>query len=220
MNNSRSSIVTPLPIFPGAQFDVVVLASSAGGISVLKTLVERLPESFPAPIMVVQHRPAFQPDLLRQILAQRTPMRVVQAETGQPLVAGRVYVAPPGRHLEVSDQGLCQLTDGDRVNFCRPAADILFSSAARRFGSRTLGVVLTGFLHDGAAGTSAIRAAGGVVIAQDPSTCLASSMPLAAIRNGADFLLPPRAISAALVSLVATTGVAEMFGVGRFRRAA
>ena len=147
-------------------------------------------------------------------------MRVVRPISGESLKPGHVYVAPPGQHLRISNLGKCVLGTEDHENYCRPSADVLFRSAVRRFGSRTLGVVLTGFLDDGARGAAGIRAAGGVVIAQDPATCYAAQMPNAAIKAGADFILSPAEISSALASLVMTPGVAAMFGVGPYRRVA
>jgi two-component system chemotaxis response regulator CheB len=201
------------------EIDVVVIAASAGGIPVLERIMSRLPEWFPAPILVVQHMSPRLRSVLPEILARRSALTVREAKDGALLLPGHVYVAPPDRHLEVRGD-YCALSDRERVNFTRPAADVLFASAARSYGSRTLGVVLTGYLKDGAEGSAIIRKAGGVVIAQDPSTCLASGMPEAAIRSGADFIVDPHYLPRALVSLVVVPGVTAMFGVGRYRPAA
>jgi two-component system chemotaxis response regulator CheB len=201
-------------VFPRASFDVVVIAASFGGREALEQVLGPLPPDFPAPLLVVRHVDPNSAGYLPALLARRTRLSVKHAEPGERLRAGTVYVAPPGRHLLVVDGGRCSLSDEPRVNFARPAADRLFTSAVESFGARTLGVVLTGFLHDGAAGAAAIRRLGGVVLAQDPETCAAPDMPLAAIGRGAVHLtMPPAALAAALVSLVAVPGVPEVFGL-------
>jgi two-component system chemotaxis response regulator CheB len=205
-----------------AGFDVVVVASSLGGRAALERVLAPLPADFPAPVLVVQHLSDRGPSLLPALLARRVHLAVRPALAGERLRAGTVYVAPPGRHLVVArdcrsggeaEVGLC---DGPRVSFARPAADRLFASAAEAFGARTLGVVLTGRLFDGAAGAAAIRAAGGVVLAQDPATCEAPDMPRAAIRRRVvDLVLPPGALGAALIGLVMVPGVPALLGLGR-----
>lgn len=193
---------------------MVVVAASLGGREVLEQLLAPLPADFPAPVLVVQHvgdRASHLPELL----ALRTQRPVRHAVTGERPRAGVVYVAPPGRHLAVDANGRCALREGHRVSFARPAADVLFRSAAAAFGARTLGVVLTGRLSDGAAGAEAIRQAGGVVLVQEPATCRAPDMPLAALRRGAAHLaLPPAVLASALVGLVAVPGVPALFGLG------
>jgi two-component system chemotaxis response regulator CheB len=203
------------PAFPSAAFDVVVVAASLGGRQALEPVLGPLPGDFPAPIMVVQHLSPSAPNhLLPALLAPQTRLRVKQAEPGERLRGATVYVAPPGRHLLVVRDGVCECSDGPRISAARPAADLLFASAADTFGARTLGVLLSGRLHDGAAGAAAIRRAGGVVLAQDPATCRAPEMPCAAIRSGAaQLVLPPATIAAALVGLVAVPGVRELFGL-------
>jgi two-component system chemotaxis response regulator CheB len=197
-----------------AGFDVVVIAASLGGRETLERVLGPLPVDFPAPIVVVQHLHPLSPGCLPGLLARRTALAVVHARPEAPLRGGTVYVAPPGRHLLVTRARRCALSDGPRVNFARPAADLLFASAAESFGARTLGVVLTGRLSDGASGAAAIRRAGGVVLAQDPATCVAPDMPRATIeRAGAQFVLPPATLAAALIALVALPGVPSLFGL-------
>jgi two-component system chemotaxis response regulator CheB len=206
---------TSCPTFPHTAFDVVVVGASLGGRAVLEALLAPLPADFPAPILVAQHIDERMRSHLPELLARHSRMPVRHATAGERLQAGTVYVAPPGRHLLVADDARCALSDGPRVSFARPAVDLLFASAAEQFGARTLGLVLTGRLFDGAAGAAAIHAAGGVVIAQDPSSCRAAEMPRAAIRRGATrFTLPPSTLAAALVSLVAVPGATVLFGLG------
>ena len=207
------------PLFPDAEFDVVVIASSFGGLRALAAILGRLPRSFPVPIMIVHH--VGQGSILPELLSRHTDLRVKHANDGDALRRGTAYVAPPMHHLLVSPSGTCELSRAPKVNFLRPAADMLFSSASERFGPRVLGVILTGYLFDGAIGAFTVRTRGGVVIAQDPSCCDAAEMPEAAIRTGSvDLVLSLEGIPHALVSLVTVPGVAAMLGVGRHRLAA
>jgi two-component system chemotaxis response regulator CheB len=198
----------PLPfVRPTGPFDLVVIAASLGGLSALTTVLRGIPTDYHS----------YLPDLL----SRATDHVVTHARAGEVPEPGTVLIAPPGTHLELSAAGRCVLTDRPRVQFSKPAADPLFTSAARAFRTRTLGVVLTGRLSDGAEGAVQIRRAGGVVIAQDPATCAAPGMPSAAIARGAvDFVLPLSAISSAIVSLVSVYGVDALFGVGAHRMSA
>ena len=197
-------------------FEVVVVASSLGGVGTLERVLSLIPADFPVPIVVVQHLSSACPSYLAEVLGYGTELRVVWAAQGERLRPRTVHLAPPDRHLRVGPHSACVLSDEHRVNWARPAADPLFESAAAYFGARALAVVLTGRLDDGAAGALAVRRAGGVVIAQDPVTCAAAGMPLAAIRRGAvDFVLPPVVIAHALVSLVTVPGAPALFGVAR-----
>jgi two-component system chemotaxis response regulator CheB len=208
-------------LFPQANFDAVVIAGSLGGLDVLRRIVELLPADFPAPVIVVQHISPVFPSHLPQLLARASRLTVKHAEHGERLRAATVFVAPPDRHVRIEAGGRLSSRDDARVNFVRPAADPLFSSAASALGTRSLGVVLTGMLSDGAVGGAALRAAGGVLIAQDPSTCQARGMPEAAIAlGGADFVLAPTLIAYALIGLVMTPGLPALFGVGERRKAA
>jgi two-component system chemotaxis response regulator CheB len=202
-----------LPWFEHAAFDIVVIASSLGGPGTLRQIFAALPPDFPAPIVVVQHLSAQCPVPLRGLVASsRLPLE--WASEGARLRAGTIYLAPPGRHLRVTPSCSLRLSDEARMGFSRPSADPLFASAAESFGPRTLGVVLGGRLSDGTAGATEVRRAGGVVLAQDPQTCVAPSMPQSALRSGAvDFVLPPEGIAHAMVSLVMVPGARALFGV-------
>src|SRR5581483_7806425 len=105
-----------------------------------------------------------------------------EAVDGQPIEHGRIYVAVPNRHLLVVD-GTVRLGDGPRENLTRPAIDPLFRSAALSYGSRVIGVVLSGMLNDGAAGLWAIKACGGTAVVQHPLDAQADQMPLAALET-------------------------------------
>ena len=201
-------------------FDAVVIGASAGGIAALGRVLVALPPDFPAPVIVVQHLSPFHPSALAELLQRRCDLAVRWARTGDPLAPRTVYLAPRARHLVVTRHG-CELSDAPCVHFARPAADVLFTSAARAWGPRALGVVLTGAGTDGAAGARAVKEGGGVVIAQDEATSAFFSMPGTAIRRGnADFVLPLDAIPAALVTLVMVPGARSLFQTGRAKSVA
>jgi two-component system chemotaxis response regulator CheB len=155
---------------------VIALGSSAGGLHALSVILAALPADFPAPVLVAQHLSPDFPSEMAHILGRHTALRVKQAEQGERLYAGWVYVAPPGKHLVACADGSLALTSTPRVHHCRPSADVLLKSVAASFGVRAVGVILTGGDGDGAAGIQAIKAAGGITMAQDlPSSraCLA-----------------------------------------------
>ncbi|MFZ3566574.1 chemotaxis protein CheB [Streptomyces sp. BH097] len=185
------------------QWAAVLVASSAGGIQGLGTLLGGLTPALPVPILVAQHlRRSRETDIVA-ILSRHTRLPVKLAEHGERPRAGTVYIAPPDRHLCVADDGTLALTHEDRVNYARPAADPLFESAARAYGSGVIGCVLTGSDSDGAQGIEAVKAQGGTVIVQDPETADFHGMPKAAISTGqVDFVLPLAAIGPALTRLV------------------
>jgi two-component system, chemotaxis family, protein-glutamate methylesterase/glutaminase len=187
------------PAAGARQFDIVVIASSLGGIEALRFLVAGLPAHFPLPIVICQHLAPDKPSLLPLVLARKTRLRVVTAEHGEQPVPGCIYVAPPGRHLLVQPGGRFGWWGGERVNFCRPSADVLFRSTAEVYGARAMGVVLTGYGQDGALGARAIQQRGGYVIAQDEASSESFDMPRAARDiGGADLVLPLSKMAAAL----------------------
>lgn len=187
---------------PNPPFEVVGLAASAGGLAALTVVLSRLPPDFPAAIVVVQHLDPRHGSLLADILARRTPLRVAQARDGDRLSPGTVYVAPPDHHLLIN-RGTLSLTQTELVHFVRPSADLMFESLAAAYGSRAIGVVLTGSGSDGSAGLSAIKVRGGTSIVQDEATSQFFGMPHAAITTGAvDFILGLDEIAPALVTLV------------------
>ena len=183
--------------------DVVAIAASLGGIEALKTILGALPEGFPAAVLVVQHRPADHRGLLAEILGRATPLRVKEADDGETLRGGTVFLAPPGNHLLVNAGGVLSLSRAQKVHHVRPSADPLFESAALAYGPRVIAVVLTGYDSDGEGGVRFVRKGGGVVIAQDPPSCVAPGMPQSAIATGCvDRVLPLGAIGPALVKML------------------
>ena len=186
-----------------AAFDVVALAASAGGLTALSSVLADLPAGFPAGILVVQHLDPRHRSLMADILSRRTHLEVKQAEDGDRLAGGRVYIAPPNRHLLLNGDGSLSLTQTELVHFVRPSADLLFESVAASYKDRSIAVVLSGSGGDGSMGVKAIKKMGGTVLAQDQRTSEFFGMPGAAIHSGSvDFVLPLEEIAPALVTLV------------------
>jgi two-component system, chemotaxis family, protein-glutamate methylesterase/glutaminase len=184
--------------------DLVVVGASAGGVGALQELVSRLAPTTQAAILVVLHLPTTAVSVLADILRRATSIDVEAATDGMPLRRGQILVAPPDRHLLV-DAAVVRLARTARINRHRPAIDALFKSAARSFGPRVLGALLSGTLDDGVAGLAAIREAGGVTAVQDPDEAAHSGMPCAAIDAGVvDHVLTLAAISKAVSATAAT----------------
>ncbi len=159
---------------------VVAIGASAGGIDALQRLMRDLPADLPAAVCVVLHIPASSHSLLAQVIARQTRLPVSQAIAGERLRAGHVYVAPPDWHLLVRS-GHVRLDRGPKENGVRPAIDPLFRSVADAYGDRSVAVVLSGALSDGAAGAAAVAAAGGTVLVQAPGDAIVPSMPEATL---------------------------------------
>ena len=163
-----------------AKRDIIVIGGSAGSHSALRQIMSDLPSGLKATILVATHVPTSSPSHLADSLASAGPLPVSQAVDGQPLETGMVYTAVPDRHLLLVD-GIMRLGEGPRENMTRPAIDPLFRSAALAYGSRTVGVVLSGMLNDGASGLFAIKACGGTAIVQHPLDAVSDQMPRAAL---------------------------------------
>jgi two-component system chemotaxis response regulator CheB len=161
--------------------DIVVVGASAGGVQSLRTLMSGLPADLPAAVFVVLHV-ATGRSILPDILARAGLLPAAHANDGEPIEHGRIYVAPPDRHLVIQEE-MVSLADGPKENGHRPAVDPLFRSAAHACGARVIGVVLSGALDDGAAGLHAVKEHGGVALVQDPDDALYDSMPRAAIAH-------------------------------------
>lgn len=196
-------------------FDVVVIAASRGGRPIIERILALLPADFPTPVVISTHMSQQVPSLLPLLLSRRSICPVRPVEHGKPPCPGVIYVSVPGHHTRIASDGQLLLDQAPKVHFARPCADILFESAAATFGHRTLGVILTGELSDGARGAVAVTRAGGVVLAQAPGTCEASSMPRAAIEcDAVHLVLPPDGIATALNALVRAPGVRRILGLG------
>ncbi|MBD2778422.1 chemotaxis protein CheB [Iningainema tapete] len=188
--------------------DIIVIGASAGGLGAFETLVAQLPSNFPAAIFIVWHISPDYPSLLPEILARVASLPVAHAVDKEPIKTGRIYVAPPDRHLLV-EPGVVRLSHGPRENRFRPAVDVLFRSAAYSYGSRVIGVVLSGSLDDGAAGLYAIKERGGIAIVQHPSDALHSSMPKAAMTAVAVDHCVPIIEMGALLAYLVNKGITE-----------
>jgi two-component system, chemotaxis family, protein-glutamate methylesterase/glutaminase len=159
---------------------VVAIGASAGGVKALATLTEALPKGFPAAVLVVCHMSPSGPNLLPQVLARGSSLPVLAAQDDLEIEAGKVYVSVPDRHLMLDGSHL-RLTRGPKENRTRPAIDVLFRSVASSRGPQAIGVVLTGYLDDGAAGLWTIKDVGGQAIVQDPEDADVPDMPLASL---------------------------------------
>jgi two-component system chemotaxis response regulator CheB len=186
-----------------AAYDVVALASSAGGLAALSHVFSRLPADFPAALLVVQHLHPDHKSMMAPILGRHTELKTCEAKDGDLLCPASVYVAPPDLHMLLLQGGVISLMRTDPVKFVRPSADLLFVSVASAYPGRSIAVVLTGNGSDGSTGVLAIKKAGGVVIAQNQATCEYFGMPLAAIETGSvDFVLPLEDIPQKIYDLV------------------
>jgi two-component system chemotaxis response regulator CheB len=165
---------------------LVAIGGSWGGLYALMEVLGGLTTDFPVPVVVVQHRSNDDADehRLAHVLSRYSALPVTDASDREPIEPAHVYLAPADYHLLVEDDKF-ELTVDDVVQYSRPSIDVLFESAARSYGRDCVGVLVTGFGHDGTAGMLAIRDAGGVTIAEDPETAMQPAMPRAAILAGA-----------------------------------
>ena len=198
------------PLVPvSAQHDVIVVGASAGGVEALADFVAGLPAGLPAAVLIVLHMPAYGHSVLSDILSRRGPLPAAQAEDGEIIRTGRIYVAVSDHHLLVKD-GRILLTRGPAENNHRPAIDTLFRSAARAYGPRVTGIVLTGTLDDGTAGLQAVKMRGGKALVQDPKEALFAGMPRSAIENVAvDAVQPLAALAETVVRLAGQPAAQE-----------
>ncbi|GAC1652327.1 MAG: hypothetical protein NVS4B12_23680 [Ktedonobacteraceae bacterium] len=181
--------------------DIIVIGASAGGVEALITLVAQLPGNLRATLFLVIHHSATCPSALPQILSRWGPLPAYHATEGMRIEQGKIYVAPPDHHLEVS-LGSVHLGTGPKEQHVRPAVDVLFRSAARAYRSRVVGVILTGAVHDGTAGLQAVKQHGGVTVVQDPTEAAWPSMPQSALAQVAiDYVLPLARLAPLLIHL-------------------
>ena len=186
-----------------AKRDIIVIGASAGGYEALKILVSGLPADLPASVFVVWHMaPEIRESVLPYALQKAGNLPAKQAVDGEAIKAGQIYVAPPDFHLLLETDRI-RVTRGPKENRFRPAVDPLFRSAAYNFGSRVVGIVLSGALDDGTAGLWTIKYRGGKAIVQDPLDAEFPSMPKSAMREvKVDFCAPVEKIAGILARLV------------------
>src|SRR3984893_5738915 len=192
------------PILPR----VLLIGSSTGGPQALNTIISRVgPLVDAVPVLITQHMPAMFTTILAEHLARSAERPAREAADGEPIQPGTIYVAPGGRHMCVAQRNgaaVIALDDGPLVNFCRPAVDPLFASAARVYGCSALALILTGMGTDGAIGAGDIAAAGCSVIAQDEATSVVWGMPGSAAHAGVcSAVLPLDEIAPKLLRILA-----------------
>ena len=183
---------------------MVALGASAGGIEALMQIVHGLPSDLPASVCVVLHVSPTGTSRLPEILSNAGKLPATHAGHGDRIEPGRIYIAPPDRHLTIVGPCL-ELVEGPSENNFRPAIDPLFRSAAAQYGPRLIAGVLSGMMDDGTAGLAVAKAAGAITIAQDPDDAQYAPMPASVIEHvGVDHVLPASEIAGLLVRLLAT----------------
>jgi two-component system, chemotaxis family, protein-glutamate methylesterase/glutaminase len=183
---------------------IVAIGISTGGPNALQYVLSQIPADFSASILIVQHMPEGFTEMFAKRLDECCALDVQEARSGDLLLAGRVLICPGNRHMMVRRMprgDMAVLSDGPPVNGHRPSADVLFRSVAQAFALTSVGVLMTGMGDDGAEGLGAIKAAGGMTVAQSEDTCVVSGMPRAAILKGhVTKIVPLDSLSAFLVA--------------------
>lgn len=168
---------------------LIAIGASAGGLPALGRVLSDIDGNFPG-IVVVQHLDPRHKSQMADLLSRKSKKAVKDAEHGEPILPGHVYIGPPDEHLLVS-RGKIQLAHSRLVRFSRPSIDMMFGSVAAVYGEQAIGVILSGSNRDGADGIAAIKGAGGITIAQDPASAEFRVMPQAAIDTGCiDVIVP------------------------------
>jgi two-component system chemotaxis response regulator CheB len=201
----REIVLRPMPATPPR---VLLIGASTGGPQALNTVITRIGGVLErAPVLITQHMPPTFTVILAEHLARLSRRPVREAEDGEEINAGTVYIAPGGRHMKVARRdgtAVAAIDDGEPVNFCKPSVDLLFSSAAQVWGGKALGLVLTGMGADGLNGARALVAAGGNMLTQDEATSVIWGMPGQVAQAGlASAMLPLDEIGPRLTRLFA-----------------
>jgi two-component system chemotaxis response regulator CheB len=183
---------------------IIAIGISTGGPNALQFVLSQIPADFQSTIIVVQHMPEGFTEMFAKRLDECCALEVQEARSGDLLLAGRVLICPGNRHIMVRRMprgDMAVLSDGPPVNGHRPSADVLFHSVSQEFGLTAVGVLMTGMGDDGAEGLGAIKAAGGMTVAQSEDTCVVSGMPRAAILKGyANKIIPLDGVASFLMS--------------------
>jgi two-component system chemotaxis response regulator CheB len=181
--------------------DLVVMGASLGGLDALELVLSKLPADLGVPVVIVQHRRADDSNRLAPLLGSHSALPVVEPEDKEPLLPGRVYLAPADYHLLI-DGDTCALSTDERIWYARPSIDVLFETAAESYGERVASVLMTGSNQDGAEGTRSIKSHGGVAIVEDPLTALSPVAPRAALElTEVDHVVPLAEIPGLLLEL-------------------
>ncbi len=188
----KAPAIKPTLVKPGV-YTVLGIGVSTGGPRALMEIIPKLPSSFPAPILIVQHMPPLFTGQLARRLDQVSALRVKEAGNGELVQRGTVYIAPGDFHMEVRASGKSKsiyLHKGPPENGCRPAVDPLFRSLAEVYNGTTVALILTGMGQDGCRGAQKIKEKGGLILAQDEKTSTVYGMPRAVVEAGlADMVL-------------------------------
>lgn len=186
--------------------EVIAIAISTGGPDALRKIVPTIPHSWNLPILIVQHMPPIFTEALANSLAEQTELTVTEAINGESPQPNHIYIAPGGKQMKAVRSGArvtLSITDDPPENFCKPAADYLFRSIADIYGSRAIGLVMTGMGRDGTSGLEVMKRSGATVIAQDGPTCTVFGMPQEAIKAGiVDYICPLEQIVSRITGLL------------------
>jgi len=190
--------------------DIIVIGASAGGVEAVSRLAAGLPADLPAAVFVVVHFPETSTSVLPQILSRSGPLPAHHAEDDEPILPGRIYVAEPGAHLMLN-HGRVRCIRGPRENRHRPAIDPLFRTAARAYGPRVAGVILSGTLDDGTAGLREVKRNGGLAVVQSPASALYTGMIESALAHvEVDHVAPLAELPGLLAGIAAPSGRHEV----------
>lgn len=182
--------------------EAVVVGASAGGVEALMTVFGALTARFSLPIVTVLHMPDGHRSQLAEVFGRRLALPVKEADDKESIVPGTLYFAAPGYHLSIEQDRSFSFSREERVHYSRPSIDYLFASAADAYGSRLMGILLTGANQDGAAGLVQIQRQGGLTVVQDPNDARVATMPEAALAlHQPDYLLSLQGIGRLLVEL-------------------
>jgi two-component system, chemotaxis family, protein-glutamate methylesterase/glutaminase len=164
-------------------YTAIAIGTSAGGMFALSAILEKLPVSYPLPIMIVQHRAKSPKELLEDVLRRKCRIHIKQADEKESIEGGTVYIAPPDYHLLVENDKTFSLSSDEYIRYSRPSINVLFETAAIVFRDTLIGIILTGANNDGAEGISMIKKYGGLTIAQHPDDAQFPFMPRASIET-------------------------------------
>lgn len=183
---------------------MIAIGASAGGVEVLANLVRELPANLPASLFVALHTAPDVKSVLPDLLSRRGRLPAIHPLHGEPIVPGRIYVAPPDNQLYLR-RGSMEIVRGPKENGHRPSVDALFRTASAAYGPQVIGVVLSGYQDCGTAGMLSIKARGGLSVVQDPATAFASEMPQSVLdRVPVDHVANPMELPGLLARLAAT----------------
>lgn len=184
----QKPIAHPLPISRSEKIDIIVIGISTGGPQALSYLIPQLPANLPVPIAIVLHMPVGYTELYAKRLNQLSALKVIEAQEGEEVKPGVVFLAPAGRHLtfvrKENGQVVTHLDARPFDTLHRPAVDVLFQSAAEIFGERVLGIVMTGMGCDGKQGAAWIKSRGGLIFTEAEETCVVYGMPRSVVEAG------------------------------------